>query len=378
MRRMQKREQKINMFWPLVTKRQYEAITKKWKDLYEGTDRWIGQGPAVDEFERQFSEKFGIPFSVGVNSGSAALETACDLLALSVGDLVIVSPLTCTATNIPLARRGCKLLWADLDPNTLNISQKSVDKLLKDNHGVRAIFNVHLGGIRSDIDGRGVPVVDDAAQALGIYRPEALYTIYSFQGIKTISTGDGGMFCTRSAEDARKAKLLRWFGIDREKKRDNNWEAYDKNREMVFDIELLGHKRQPTDLDAIVGIAGLEDYAESFKYRADLFWEYIQGLKDVQSVKVINGAQNVYWLCTILSDNREKLVKLLNDYNIECSTVQNRNDVYAVFGGKRQDLPVMNEIESQYLSLPLHNHMTIEDVRYICDVIKLGESDGIK
>lgn len=369
---MEKRQEKIVMFWPLVTSKQYEAITAKWRGLLNGTDRWIGQGPAVDEFDKKFSEKFGIPYSVSLNSGSAGLETACDLLGLGRDDLVIVTPLTCTATNIPLARRGCKLLWADIDPNTLNMSQASVDKLLSDNPNVKAIFNVHLGGIRSDVDGHGVPVVDDAAQGLGIYRSTAKFTAYSFQGIKAITTGDGGMFCCNDPEDAHKAELLRWFGIDRKKKRDNNWEAYTKNREMVFDIELLGHKRQPTDLDAVVGLAGLEDFDVINKQRADLFWEYIQGLKGRTDIKLVNGPENVYWLCTVLVDRRDEFVQLLNDYNIECSTVQNRNDVYSVFGGKRQDLPVMNEVESRYISLPLHNRMTLEDVRYICNVINLG------
>lgn len=360
---------KIVMFWPTVTKKMAEAGAKKLYDLAEGKDRWFGQGPAVDEFDRKFSEKFKIPYSIGVNSGSAALETACDLLHLQRDDHVIVTPLTCTATNIPLVRRGCILHWADIDPTTLNMSQASVDELLN-KYPIRAIFNVHLGGIKSDIKAY-CPVIDDAAQALGIYRHEALYTCYSFQAIKTITTADGGMFCTDFREEADKAKLLRWFGIDRDKKRDANWEAY-KDREMVFDVDIPGHKRQPTDLDAVIGLAALEDYDEIFKHRADLFWEYLQGLKEIEGIKVLNGPENVYWLCTVLVENRDAFRAHLTAHGIESSTVQNRNDLYAIFGGKRQNLPNMNKLENEYLCLPLHNHMTIEDVRYICGIIKQG------
>ena len=71
-------------------------------------------------------------------------------------------------------------------------------------------------------------------------------------------------------EDYKKAKLLRWFGIDREKKKANGWQAF-KEREMTFDIEIPGHKRQMTDIAAAMGIGGLEDYDSIIEHRKNLF-----------------------------------------------------------------------------------------------------------
>ena len=352
------------MFYPQVTEKQRKAV-------YDtlGT-RWIGQGPQCDAFEAAYSAKFNIPYSVSLNSGSAALETACDLLDLKPGDEVIVTPLTCTATNLPLVRRGCKLLWADIDPETLNMSQASVDKFLTPGHKVKAIFNVHLGGIMSDIYGT-TRVVDDAAQAIGIYRPGAWGTIYSFQAIKHFTTGDGGMFCTNMVEHYKKAKLLRWFGIDREKKRDANWKPY-MGREMTFDIELIGHKRQMNDIAASMGLAGLKDYEAILKKRKQIFDIYASISAAGFKLCGTKTDRNVYWTAAALVERRDDFCAKLLEAGIETNLVQVRNDCYKVFGGKRQNLPNMNAIEDKYIYIPLHGKMTLEDANYIKDVITKG------
>ena len=351
------------MFHPFVTERQRKAVY----DVL-GT-RWIGQGPAVDEFEQKFGSKFEIPYAVSVNSGSAALETACDLLGLKKGDKVITTPLTCTATNLPLVRRGCELIWADIRKDTLNLNQNDVARKALEHGDIKAIFNVHLGGIKSDIKAGAIPVVDDSAQAIGLFRTEASYTCYSFQAIKTITTADGGLLAVTSNEDYRKARLLRWFGIDRDKKRAHDWQAF-REREMLFDIELAGHKRQMTDVAATMGIAALEDFDDILKKRRNIFDVY--RTIGIDGFKLIDSDHNYYWLATALVENREAFVKKMHAYNIETNIVQSRNDIYKIFGGKRQDLPNMNWVEDRYISIPLHNHMTIEDAEYIKEVILGG------
>lgn len=374
---MNKREEKIVMFRPFITDRQYKAILEKWKALHDGSDRWIGQGPAVTEWEKVFESKSlqgeggtkkGI--AVAVNSGTAALETAYELAKIKPGDKVITTALTCTATNIPLVRMGAKLLWADIRQDTLNISEDSIRELLRLHPDTKAIINVHLSGIESKIEKyTGIYVIDDCAQALGIFRDEADYSCYSFQGIKHVTTGDGGMLVTRSLFDSQKAKRLRWFGIDREKKQANDWQAY-KSREMTFDIEELGYKRQPTDLDAVVGIAGLDSLDEIMERRKQIFDVYRS--INVDGFKLIDGPNNKMWTAGCLVERRDDFAKKLRDYNIETNIVEVRNDLYTVFGGKRQDLPNMNFVEDRYIFIPLHNWMTIEDAEYVKGVIEDG------
>lgn len=360
----------IDLFVPYVPKECKEAVS----DVLGS--RFIGQGPKVEEFEKQFQKKFSLNNAVSVSSGTAALETAYDLIGLGRGDEVISSPLTCAATNLLLLRKGCKIIWADILEDTLCIDP--VDVRLKVTQKTKAVVQVHLGGIMADVgyvhnemDGmpNPIPVVSDAAQALGIFNGD--YTCCSFQAIKHITTGDGGMIICPNSKDAKDAELLRWFGIDRAKKIANNWQAY-KERKMTFDIEIAGTKRHLTDLAAVMGIIGLNHYDEMIQYRARLFQHYKNRLQTVDGIRLIDGPKNTHWLCTILVEKRDDFAKKLFEAHIDTNVVQVRNDIYKIFGGKRADLPVMNMVEEKYLSLPIGMHVTEEDVNYICNTIKEG------
>lgn len=347
----------IYLFYPYLPKEAIDEVVDTLKS------RWIGQGAKVDKFEQDFSKKFKQKYCVSVNSGSAALETAYELAGIASGDEVISTPLTCTATNIPLLRMGARIVWADINRDTLCLNRKDV--LNKITKKTKAIVNVHLGGIESDLGSMPVPVISDAAQALGIFKGD--YTCNSFQAIKHITTSDGGMLVVNKQSEYKKAKLMRWFGIDREKARRNGWQAY-KNREMTFDIKILGYKRHMTDIAAGMGIAGLKHYDEVIAYRKKLFDLYKKALK----VQVIDGEKNTYWLCTVLLNNRDVVAKKLWQNNIETNLVQIRNDVYKIFGG-RVKLPVMDEVEDKYLSLPLHMRVSTNDVLQISNIINKYE-----
>lgn len=329
--------------------------------------RWIGQGPKVDQFEKEFKTLFDVPFAVSVNSGTAALETAYDLIDLKPGDEVISTPLTCTATNIPLLRRGVKIVWADILKDTLCIDPEDVKR--KITHKTKAVVQVHLGGIKADVGKLHIPVVSDACQALGIFNGD--YTCCSFQAIKHITTGDGGMFVCNKDSEEHLATLLRWFGIDRKKKQANNWQAY-KKRKMTFDIEVLGTKRHMNDLSAALGIVGLRHYEKIITHRKELFLRYRDNLDGLDGIKVLDGDLNTYWLATVLVDRRDDFVKALFEADIDTNLGQVRNDIYKIFGGVRADLPVMNEVEDQYLCLPIGMHLTVDDIDTICDVVKAG------
>ena len=354
----------IELFWPFVPKEAREAVD----DVLRS--RFIGQGPKVDEFEKEFERFFSVKYSVSLNSGTSALETAYDLIGLKQGDEVISTPLTCTATNLPLLRRGVKIIWADILKETLCIDP--VDVHSKITKKTKAIVQVHLGGIKADAGFCHVPVVSDACQALGIFTGD--FTCCSFQAIKHLTTGDGGMLVvnTKSPErDRNNARLLRWFGIDRRKKIANNWQAY-KERKMTFDISLPGTKRQMNDIQAAMGLAALKHYDEMIEHRKRLFLIYKDRLKGMDGIKLIDGETNVYWLATVLVERRDDFAKAMFESDIDTNLVQVRNDVYKIFGGERTDLPVMNEIEDQYISIPLGNHVSEDEVNYICDTIQKG------
>lgn len=351
----------IDLFQPFVPKEAVDAVADTLRS------RWVGQGPKVEAFEKAFAQKFGVPHAVSLNSGTSALETAYDLIGIEPGDEVISTPLTCTATNLPLLARGAKIVWADVLESTLCMDPEDAKRKITER--TKAVVQVHLGGIRSEVeDTDGIPVVSDACQALGIFTGG--YTCCSFQAIKHITTGDGGMLVVNDSVSARQAKLMRWFGIDRERKIANNWQAYTQ-RKMTFDIERIGYKRHMTDIAAAMGLVGLDYYDRVIAHRRKLFEVYKRELDGLSGICLVDSTawNNCYWLCTVLVERRDDFACRLFEHGIDTNVVQVRNDIYKIFGGRRSELPAMDSVEHRYLSLPIGMHVTEEDVEYICDCI---------
>jgi dTDP-4-amino-4,6-dideoxygalactose transaminase len=354
----------IPLFYPFVPKEARESVEEVLRS------RFIGQGPVVDKFEREFSNKFlSGQYPVSVNSGTASLELAYHLIGLKEGDEVISTPLTCTATNIPLLRKGVKIIWADILEDTLCIDPDDVMSKITPN--TKAIVQVHLGGIEAQVHNKqlSIPIVSDAAQALGIFTGD--YTCCSFQAIKHITTIDGGMLVVNKEEEYKRAKKLRWFGIDRELKQANDWQAYQK-RAMTFDIEEAGFKYHMHDVSASMGIVGLNYYDEIIAHRKKIFNIYKEQLVGMDGIRLVDGPSNTYWLATVIVERRDDFAKMLFKGYVDTNVVQVRNDIFDIFGGDRADLPVMNELEYKYLSIPLNMRVTEEDAYYISSLIRKG------
>jgi dTDP-4-amino-4,6-dideoxygalactose transaminase len=339
--------------------------------------RWIGQGPKVDKFERNFSEKFcdNLP-GISVGSGTDALHLAYLLAGVQAGDEVITPVFTCTATNIPLLYIGATPIFADIEPNSLNIDPNHIRQLITPK--TKAIVCVHYGGLPCNMQEIGqigkefnIPIIEDAAHAVGAMYGETPigaysdFTMFSFQAIKHITTGDGGYLSIKDPELLEKAKRLRWFGIDRTKKQLGVWEN---------DITDVGYKYQLTDIGAAMGLAALEEFDETMLLRKQLFNRYVEGLKDLSNLTILSEpnshSKHAYWLFTVAVDNRRELQIALMKSGIESNQVHYRNDRYSIFGERRSNLPVMDALENKYLVLPLHTKMSVSDVDRIVKVIR--------
>lgn len=341
--------------------------------------RWIGQGPRVEEFEQRFSRVFcdNLP-TLALGSGTDALHLAYMLANIGPGDEVITPLFTCTATNLPLVYLGAKIVFADVQRDTLNIDPEDVRKRITPR--TKAIVCVHYGGLPCDMtelqsiaDEHGLQIIEDAAHALGAtYRGRKVgamsdFTMYSFQAIKHITTGDGGMLAVKDAKLIDTGRRLRWFGIDRKAKQGGIWEN---------DIKEVGYKYQMTDIAAALGLAAMEEYTTTLAYRKQLLHDYERLLAKVSGVKVIGSGyqdrEHAAWMCTVIVENRTGLHAKLREHGIESAQVHYRNDRYTVFGGRRPDYPNMDGIEDRYLVLPLHTKMTRGDVARVCGVVSSG------
>lgn len=363
----------VVLFHPYVPEAAIEGVSRTLRT------RWIGQGPQVEAFEARFSARFaGNNPCLAVGSGTDALHLAYLLAGLKPGDQVIAPVFTCTATNIPFLYMGVEVVFADVQRQTLNIDVDHVRSLVTPK--TKAIVCVHYGGLPCDMaellaigKEHGIPVIEDAAHALGAtYRSQSIgeisdFTMYSFQAIKHITTGDGGLLTFKDRNLTEAGKRIRWFGIDRSAKQKGVWEN---------DIREVGYKYQMTDIAAAMGLAGLDDFDKILAHRQRLLARYEERLKGVPGVTVIGAERpdrtHAAWLCTVLVDRRRDLQKKLFENKIESNQVHYRNDRYSIFGERRGNLPNMDLLEERYLVLPLHMKVRLEDVDRITEVIRSG------
>jgi dTDP-4-amino-4,6-dideoxygalactose transaminase len=363
----------IVLFHPHVSERARRMVDAQLRT------RWVGQGPAVEKFEFDFSNMFcdGLA-TAAVGSGTDALHLAYLLAGIEPGDEVITPLFTCTATNIPLLYIGAKPVFADVQRHSLNMDVDHVRRLVTEK--TKAIVCVHYGGLPCDMSelreiaaGIGVPIIEDAAQALGgSYRGRSIgsiseFTTFSFQAIKHITTGDGGMLAIQDGSLLPKAKRIRWFGIDREGKQQATWDN---------DIWEVGFKYQMTDIAAALGLGALEEWEEIHTHRRELFALYERGLSSAPGIEFIGrGLEDrvhAAWLCTVLAKDRVNLQRKLRENGIESNQVHYRNDRYTLFRESRGSFPNMDTVEDEYLVLPLHTRMTVADAERVVSVIRAG------
>ena len=384
----------IDLFKPFLNK---ELITIELSKLFDG--KTIGEGPRVKEFEEKVANYLGQinlamasfkVHTVAVNSGTSALHLAYILAGIKKDDEVIVPVLTCTATNHPLLWLGAKPIFADIEPDTLCISADDIES--KITAKTTAIVVMHNGGHPCDMrrimdiaERNNLKVIEDCAQAFGgEYDGQKLGTfgdfgIFSFQAIKHVTTGDGGMLICRNEGDAKRAKKLRWYGIDRDLRRERNTLIPDKvnpfwQRAMTFDVEETGFKMHMNDIAATIGLCNFEKINEILNQRklfANIYRKELTILESGFNIKLLEEQPgHANWLFQILVDDVYKFQEFISLRGIETNQVQIRNDYYKIFGGEKLNLPNMNSVETKYVSLPIHNNLSEEDIYSVVDAVK--------
>lgn len=340
---------------------------------------YLAQGPKVDEFEEAFGRKVGALDAVAVNSGTAALTLALRLANVEPGDAVITTPMTCTATNLPILSLGAGPVWADVDPVSGLIDPDSVVELIEKSRvyprylrpKVKAIMCVDWGGMPCDLSALidigakyEVPLIEDAAHALGaVYhgRPVgswADFTCFSLQAIKHITTGDGGVLTCLEHEDALRARNLRWFGIDRTA-------AHSGDSRIDVDIHEWGYKFHMNDVAATLGLSQLSHLSKIVREHMENAEWYDQVLPGYFTrVREPDGVRSAWWVYTVLlPSRRDQFVQFMAERGVQVSRVHRRNDEYSVFKpyGDGRVLAGVDEFSRRMVCLPCHWALTDDD-----------------
>ena len=365
---------------PLFKVRMSDVSEDLNKVLHSG---YIGEGTKVIEFENALRSYFNNPFCNTTNSATSALHLALHMAKNNVRNEVLTTPLTCSATNFPIVANGLDIKWVDVNPNNCNMNMEDLRR--KISKKTLAIMLVHWGGYPCDLDevksiqddceklyGFKPIVIEDCAHAFGSkYKGKLIGThgnfcVFSFQAIKHLTCGDGGLLISPNYESHKRAKLLRWYGFDREKGIDTRCEQ---------NVSEWGYKFHMNDINATIGLKNLETINPFLQKHKENGRFYQENLKDVPGVTLLDNAdeyESSYWIYTMRTDERDDFIKAMDNAGIMCRRVHDRNDKHDCLKQYQTFLPKTTDVCIDMVCIPSGWWVSEEDRNYIVDTIKKG------
>ncbi len=329
--------------------------------LYSGKLAFSKWGNMFEEQLQLFLETKNVAV---VNSYSSALHIALSTLGINSGDEVIMSPMCCLQSTQPLATRGIKIVWADIDPNTGTLNPESVEGKITSK--TKAIFhNHHMGyvGYINEINGiakkYGLFSIDDCVDGFGgEYEGQKVgncgsdMTVISFHAVRLPNTIEGGAISFTSTKFAKKIKMLRDLGIDRTKFRDNMGEISE-----TYDIQSQGYGATLNEVCSFIGHRQMQG-----KHIASLFtlqrnnadkWKVVLDDSNIKCypLSLVSNSIPSYWVYGMLTDNKLECIKYFRERGFYASGVHLNNNRYSVFG-KYNLLKGVEEFYRRFFALP--------------------------
>jgi perosamine synthetase len=264
---------------------------------------------------------------------------------------------------------GAEPIFVDVDPNTLLIDLDKAEESIS--RYTKAIMVVHYAGNPINIDKLyylakkyDLAVIEDAAHACGAsYDNHNIghfgLTCFSFQAVKNLPVGDGGMIVTNDEEQYKQIRSLTWMGIDRT--------TYDRSKtpyKWEYAVTSLGHKYHSNDIIACLGSQGLKELAVWNDRRAQIVQLYKGGIPWAEFLDTTPNSTSANHLCVIKVDDRNKVHDKLLVAGIETGVHYTPNYYYPMY--RSIPLPETEKVYERILSLPLHTRLTDEDVERVC------------
>jgi len=343
---------------------------------------WWGFGPKTKEFEQKFAEYVGAKYAVGINSGTAALDLCLKVNDIKGGEL-ITTPFTFVADAIVGEWNNMDVTFADIDENSFCIDPEKI--VLHDD--TKAIIAVDSHGRLADIEGikrkideytdiaglgrtmQKVLVIEDAAHAM--YTPgagkHADITIWSFQAVKSLPTGDGGMITTNDDKIYEKLRRLTWLGVEKSTYERSEGKRYSWDYDIT---QSQGIKAYMNDLTAVIGLVQLERLEEMTAKRRAIQARYNEAFSKVTNIKIPMYSHTVQYY-TMKCDRRDELSDFLATANIATSVHFKPLNMMTYWKkGEKRELTVNNRVWKELLSLPVHDNLTWVQVEYIIKAVK--------
>lgn len=350
---------------------------------------WIGTGPRVAQFEKEFAAYKEQPHAAAVSSCTAAMQISVLAAGLGEGDEVITTPMTFCATVNAIIHSGATPVLADVDPRTMNIDPAAVEARITPR--TKALLPVHFAGrpcnmdALSDIATRyGLKLIEDCAHAIETeYRGRKAGTFgdfgcFSFYATKNVTTGEGGMVLTRDEEDLARIKMLALHGMSKDA-----WKRFsDEGYKHYFVVE-TGFKYNMMDLQAALGIHQLRRVESNWQRREEIWKAYNEAFADLPiglPAEPEPDTRHAYHLYTILIDearagiSRDSFLDAMTAGDIGVGvhylSVPEHPVYHERFGWQPEDYPKAMRIGRQTASLPLSAKLTDAEVSRVIKVVQ--------
>ena len=338
---------------------------------------FLTQGPKVKEFEEKLATYCGAKYAVAVSNGTAALHVAYLAAGIKAGDEVITSPNTFVATSNMLLIIGAKPVFCDLRPDTCNIDETKIEKLITKK--TKAIVPVHFAGNPCDMDKiksiakkHKLLVIEDACHALGAsFKNKKIgsisdMSVFSFHPVKSITTGEGGAILTDNKKFFERMLTLRSHGIHKDAKGFNVMTS-------------MGWNYRLTDIQAALGtsqLKKLESFISARRQVVKWYEEFFKGQENIILPIETSDSKSAWHIYVIRVKNKKDRLPLMNflkekeiginfHYPAVYSHPYYRKNDYSKTKLKEADL-----YHATAITLPLFGTLAREEVKYVTDCVK--------
>ena len=337
---------------------------------------YLGMGSEVEELENLLTRFFARP-AVCVNTGTAALHLSLQGVGLGRGDEVLVQSLTFIASFQAISATGAKPVPCEVDPSTITLNIKDAEKRLTNK--TKVVMPVHYAGGMGALDeiyafaeSNGLRVVEDAAHAFGsLYNERKVGSFgdiacFSFDGIKNITSGEGGVVVTDDEGFLQKVRDARLLGVEKDTEK-----RFTGQRSWDFDVHHQGWRYHMSNIMAAIGIEQLKRFNEFSGKRQKLAKRYQENLKNVESIELLRQDFDFIvphiFVAKLKSGNREDIRKKMLEKGTETGFHYQPNHFLTLYNPDGNcTLPVTEQIFPRLLTLPLHPDLGESDVDVVC------------
>jgi perosamine synthetase len=366
----------IPVFRPDITEEEIQAVVETLRS------NWIGTGPRTDEFERRFAEFTGARCAVSTGTGTAALHAALAGLGVGKGDEVILPAFTWASAFQVILALGATPVFAEIEPEFLTLDPEDVARVITSR--TRGILAVHHGGQLADMDSlmqlareHDLWLLEDAAHACGASygsrRVGSIGTVtcFSFNAMKNMTTGDGGMVATDDDDLANRIRLYRSLGIDRD-----TYTRYGRHYSgtgWLYDVVSEGHRLHMNDIAAAIGLVQLKRLDDMNCRRSRLVERYHQAFQSstvIRPVRPRAGTRPSHHMFTVRVRNRDRLVEAMRERGISIGVHYIPIHTFSIAQPYRRPLPVTEAIWQEVATFPLYASMTANEQNLVIDAAR--------